>query len=316
MCGGKIVAPRHAALASRQAGPHCDPSVATHFHPPFSDLFVRVVMSVFLVALLVGLAVDSASRDPAATDPVASGLQALYASGATDAHVLEAVLAAGEDPRAWHGTDLLGAARVPAPNLDPIEGLYELAVVLSADTDARAWQDPVRGEVDLVQQVLGNLDAALASKNDAVHSFQLLAMVHAGLGDHDAVPPLRGALLALQHDDGSWGCGPWVGPECTSYALRALAASGGIPLDVRAAAVAYIESRLEGHAYSDPLNGVDVQITANAIRGLLAADAPVPEYVIVALVAEQHDGLWHKAGRPSLWATAEVLVALSEAGAR
>ncbi len=270
-------------------------------------------MLVILVVAGLLLAWPDAAQPP---PPVARGLDALHASGADGVHVLEAVLAAGHDPRDWHGRDLLASISIPAPTTDPIEGLYEITIVAQAGVDATRWHDPVRGDVDLVAQLLANLDNATASQNDAVQSFQLLAMANAGLGHHDAVPRLREALLALQHDDGSWGCGPWVGPECTSYALRALAATGGIPAGPRDRGVAYIESRLEGAAYSDPLNGVDIQITANAIRGLIAADAPVPQQVLDGLLAQQTDGMWHKAGRPSPWATAEVLVALSEAGVR
>lgn len=273
-------------------------------------------MPSLLVALLVALAVLPGPEAPTPQAPVAAGLDALHAAGATDVHVLEAVLAAGLDARDWAGVDLLAAVSIPTATDDPIEGLYEIAVLLQAPVDARTWSDPVHGDVDLIARLDANSERAVASQNDAVQSFQLLAMVAGGMDDHAAVPMLRARLLELQHDDGSWGCGPWVGPECTSYALRALAASGGIPEDARVGAVAYIESRLEGTAYSDPLNGVDIQITANAVRGLIAANAPVPAKVIHALVDAQHDGLWHKAGRPSLWATAEVLVALAEAGVR
>ncbi len=270
------------------------------------------IFAVLVVAIAV-LAWPDAAIEPT---PVERGLAALHASGARDAHALEAVLAAGIDPRDWRGADLLAAVEVPGPSEDPIEGLYEMVVVLQADIDPTAWQDPVRGQVDLLEQLLANVPRALESRNDAVQSFQLLAMAHGGLQDHESVPALRDLLLDAQYDDGSWGCGPWVGPECTSYALRALAATGGIPEDVRLEAIAYIESRRQGDAYSDPLNGVDLQITANAIRGLVAAGIPPPQAILDALVAQQVDGMWLKADQPSRWATSEVLVALSEAGAR
>lgn len=278
-----------------------------------------VVVALAVAALLTVHAPESG--------PVERALAALHAAGADDATTLEAVVAAGLDPTDWHGRDVLHAVAVPAPGQDPVDPLREAYAVLSAGVDPRAWDDRVRGRVDLMAELEHNAPAALASSNDAAQSFQLLAMAAAQralerLADgapatahatwNDTVAALRERLLELQTQRGAWGCGPWHGPECTGFALAALHATGGVPADAAERAAGSIMSRFHGAAFSDPAGGADVQVTVWAVQGLRLAGADVPPAAQGWVLSQQGaDGMWRVGERPSPWATAEVIVMLS-----
>lgn len=262
-------------------------------------------MRTVAVILLLGVAGLAADWTAPPVQPVDAALDdaVLALTGRQDAFLIDLALALGQNPTNWQSYNLLDQVVVPANDADPITPLREIVRLLAAQHGAGVALEA------LAEQLQENLAGALASSNDAAVSFQLHAMVLAGFTG-EPIADLRARLLDLQN--GGWGCGPWLGPECTGFALEALGMSGGIPQHAAANARHFLSQSQDGSGYRDNLNGVSFQATAWAIRAHLALGDEVDGATITWLLESQdRDGFWHLHGQPNAWATAEVATSLA-----
>lgn len=275
------------------------------------------------IALLAPLALGAQ-----AGDPVQRALDHLAATRTADgwaappANVVEAIAAAGLDPKAWPPERPAFALLAPSTLSDDQDRYRaDLRVAYAVAASGYHPDDVAPGFLDALKRgYRERSDPTLV--NDDV--WFILAMRAAGVPASD--DDVRAAVLtvkAARCASGGWGHAPqaFCGADMTGMALAALA-SAGEPVRGDAQAIAFLRSlRDESGGYRDfppgtPILGstVTTQSTAWAIHGLALLGERVDADRAALAAKQRPDGgfprEWQGATSDD-WATAEVIVALA-----
>ncbi len=261
---------------------------------------MRPLATLALVLMLVGAGLAFLPAIGPEPDATEQALSALDASGWRSPESLLAFRVHGWGADA-HWSRSVDALDVAAADGDPATGLRAIHALYTGEPR------PVGAMHEaLVARLQDNVPRVLNSSNDAVVSFQILAMAAAGepvggLTDHLTA-------LAIPHDAGhAWGCGGPPSLECTAFAMWALTTVGTDDAWTAPATAFILEHYADG-PFDDPILGPSVQATAWSVLALRQVGAPTLD--ATTWLADQQDasGLYLHGGRPDRWATADVLL--------
>lgn len=292
-------------------------------------------MSVRAAALLAALLL-AAPAIPAAhalPDPGQAALDRAVAylqgqADKSDAYLVEAVIGAGLDPGLWPtpASDILDRLAVPAvgtPGNDPIR---EIHAVAQSGYDPRHFQGR-----DLVAELKAEWPVSQQGVGQA--AFTLLGLHAAGVPDDD--PTIQETMTLLQRGqfaNGGWSCWGLPSPDCTGFALVALAAAHGfLPGTAERARLWLDANRLANGGYASgghigsltvagaavPTEGANTQSTIWAVNGYRAIGDPAPAASMAYLLSRQMpDGgfAWRDVDTASdPWSTTEVVAGWRQA---
>lgn len=211
-------------------------------------------------ALILLLLVPTVAAD---LDEAVAWLQ----EGEPDRLRVAAVHVAGVDTfDSWYG-----AFPIPANDATGSASVRSLHAALASGYDPRAYPDPVRGTIDLQQQVLDNHAAILQTGRGADLAWHVLALHAAGLRGAEAVEAAH--LLAALQDRGFPCNQDDIHPDCTGFAVAAISTTA-VAFD-REAVLDYYH--LEDGAYVADGHGANTDTQAWAILAVQRAGGEVPQ---------------------------------------